>query len=161
MKNISPITGRPLPRWPSPRRDVELALDAAHAAKDAWGGSLAERAAVLNAIADVIEANLTMLAVAETWTTASRAGDAGGGHPLAVDHFRYFAGATRSLEAVPPRSTRTPSPTTSTSLWVVGQIIRSTSAPHGAWKIAPAWLPATARGQAGVAHPWSILKLAE
>ena len=60
MQNISPVTGHPFTEVArSTAEDVDLALDAAHAARDAWGGSsLAERAAVLNAIADAIEANL-------------------------------------------------------------------------------------------------------
>ena len=67
--NTTPINGEVLCEVArSTAEDVELALDAAHAAKDAWGeSSLAERAAVLNAVADAIEANLTMLAVAESW----------------------------------------------------------------------------------------------
>ena len=69
MANVSPVNGKPFCEVArSTAEDVELALDAAHAAKDAWGEtSLTERAAVLNAIADAIEANLEMLAVAETW----------------------------------------------------------------------------------------------
>ncbi len=101
MDNISPVTGKPFCEVArSTADDVELALDAAHAAKDAWGeASLAERAAVLNAIADAIEANLEMLAVAETWENGKPVRETlAADIPLAVDHFRYFAGATRSLE---------------------------------------------------------------
>ena len=66
--NISPITGQPLCQVPrSTAEDLELALDAAHAAKDAWGKtSVAERAIILNRIADRMEANLERLAEAET-----------------------------------------------------------------------------------------------
>jgi aldehyde dehydrogenase len=80
--------------------DVELALDAAHKAKGAWGRtSTTERANILNKIADRIEANLPMLAAAETWDNGkpireTMAADL----PLTVDHFRYFAGCIRAQE---------------------------------------------------------------
>ena len=80
--------------------DVEAALDAAHAAKDAWGRtSVAERALILNRIADRMEENLDLLALAETWDNGkpireTTAADV----PLAIDHFRYFAGAIRAQE---------------------------------------------------------------
>jgi aldehyde dehydrogenase len=80
--------------------DVEAALDAAHAAKEAWGRtSAAERAQILNRIADRIETNLEKLATAETWDNGkpireTMAADL----PLAIDHFRYFAGAIRAQE---------------------------------------------------------------
>jgi aldehyde dehydrogenase len=101
MKNVSPVIGQPFTEVArSTAEDVELALDAAHAAKDAWGEtSLPERAVVLYAIADAIEANLTMLAVAESWEHGKPVRETlAADIPLAVDHFRYFAGATRSLE---------------------------------------------------------------
>jgi acyl-CoA reductase-like NAD-dependent aldehyde dehydrogenase len=68
-ENLSPATGDPFCEVASSTpADVELALDAAHAAKDRWGATSAtDRAAVLNAMADAIEANLEMLAVAESW----------------------------------------------------------------------------------------------
>ena len=80
--------------------DVELALDAAHAAKGDWQRrSPAERAAVLNAVADAMEANLQMLAVAETWENGKPVRETVNADiPLAIDHFRYFAGAVRSDE---------------------------------------------------------------
>jgi aldehyde dehydrogenase len=80
--------------------DVELALDAAHAARDAWGRTApAERARMLNKIADRIEENLELLAYAETVDNGkpireTRAADV----PLAADHFRYFAGCIRAEE---------------------------------------------------------------
>src|SRR3954467_6843105 len=65
--NITPITGQPFCEVArSGAEDIELALDAAHAAKDAWGKtSQAERANILNKIADIMEANLAVLATAE------------------------------------------------------------------------------------------------
>ena len=70
--NISPVNGKPFCKIPrSSAEDIELALDAAHAAKGAWGRtSVAERSNLLLKIADRLEANLETLAVAETWTTA-------------------------------------------------------------------------------------------
>ena len=80
--------------------DIELALDAAHAAKDDWGEtSLAERSKVLNQIADAIEENLEMLAVAESWENGKPVRETlAADIPLAVDHFRYFASVIRAEE---------------------------------------------------------------
>ena len=99
--NISPVTGQVVCKIArSDAQDVEAALDAAHAAKNAWGRtSVGERALILNRIADRMEANLERLAVAETWDNGkpireTRAADV----PLAIDHFRYFAGVVRGQE---------------------------------------------------------------
>ena len=175
---VAPVTGqywrtRARPRAsPSPRcpksgpEDMELALDAAHAAKDAWGeASLTERAAVLNRIADAIEANREMLAVAETWENGKPVRETlAADIPLAVDHFRYFAGATRSLEG---SATEIDKDTVAyhfhEPLGVVGQIIPfNFPLLMAAWKMAPA----LAAGNCTVVKPasptpWSILKLAE
>ncbi|GGB02854.1 aldehyde dehydrogenase [Brucella endophytica] len=101
FENISPVTGRPLGEVArSDAADIEAALDAAHAAKDAWARtSVAERALILNRIADRMEENLDLLALAETWDNGkpireTTAADV----PLAIDHFRYFAGAIRAQE---------------------------------------------------------------
>jgi len=101
FEDISPITGRAFCEIPrSQKDDVERALDAAHAAKAAWGKTApAERASLLLRIADRMEQNLEMLAVAETFSNGkpireSLAADL----PLAVDHWRYFAGALRAQE---------------------------------------------------------------
>ena len=101
FENTSPINGRLLCEVArSDAKDIEAALDAAHAAKDAWGRtSPAERALLLNKIAQVMEDNLALLAEAETWDNGkpireTMAADL----PLAVDHFRYFAGAIRAQE---------------------------------------------------------------
>ena len=99
--NASPVTGQVVCKIArSDAQDVEAALDAAHAAKAAWGRtSVAERAAILNRIADRMEDNLERLAIAETWDNGkpireTRAADL----PLAIDHFRYFAGVVRAQE---------------------------------------------------------------
>src|SRR5215471_16224612 len=99
--NISPVTGKAVCKIArSEALDVGAALDAAHAAKDAWGRRcVVERAMILNRIADRMEANLEQLAVAETWDNGkpireTRAADV----PLAIDHFRYFAGVVRGQE---------------------------------------------------------------
>jgi aldehyde dehydrogenase len=99
--NTSPITGEVICKVArSEAADIEAALDAAHAAKDAWGKtSVATRAVILNKIADVIEANIPTLALAETWDNGkpireTTAADV----PLCVDHFRYFAGCIRAQE---------------------------------------------------------------
>ncbi|MFC1409573.1 aldehyde dehydrogenase [Streptacidiphilus sp. N1-12] len=80
--------------------DVEAALDAAHAAAPAWGRTAAgERANILNRIADRMEQNLEALAVAETWENGKPIRETlAADIPLAIDHFRYFAGAIRAQE---------------------------------------------------------------
>jgi len=101
FENPSPVNGKTFCEVArSTAEDIELALDAAHAAAPAWGKTpVAARADILNKIADRIEANLEMLAVGETWDNGkpvreTKAADL----PLAVDHFRYFAGAIRAQE---------------------------------------------------------------
>ena len=98
---VSPVTGQAYTRIPrSTAADIDLALDAAHAVKDTWGRtSVTERANILNAIADRMEANLEMLAVAETWSNGKAVRETlAADIPLAIDHFRYFAGAIRVQE---------------------------------------------------------------
>ena len=99
--NVTPITGLRIGEVArSTAEDIELALDAAHAAKDAWGRtSPAERARVLNKIADRMEEKLELLATVETIDNGkpireTKAADL----PLAIDHFRYFAGCIRAQE---------------------------------------------------------------
>jgi aldehyde dehydrogenase len=99
--NTSPITGEVICKIPrSEAADVEAALDAAHAAKTAWGNSsVATRAVILNKIADVMEQNLGLLALAETWDNGKPIRETTYADlPLAIDHFRYFAGAIRAQE---------------------------------------------------------------
>ncbi|MGG3912372.1 aldehyde dehydrogenase [Bacillus sp. es.034] len=101
FENVSPVTGQVFTKIArSNKDDVEKALDAAHAAKDAWGKtSVAERANILNKIADRMEENLEMLAVAETWDNGKPVRETMAADlPLAVDHFRYFAGCIRGQE---------------------------------------------------------------
>ncbi|MFI5729761.1 aldehyde dehydrogenase [Kribbella sp. NPDC051587] len=101
FENPTPVTGAnftEIARGTSD--DVELALDAAHGAAPAWGRtSPAERANILNKIADRMEANLELLAVAEAWDNGKAVRETlAADIPLAIDHFRYFAGALRAQE---------------------------------------------------------------
>jgi aldehyde dehydrogenase len=101
MENISPVDGKVFCEVPrSKAADVEKALDAAHAAAPAWGRtSVQERSRILLKIADVLEENLEMLAVAETWDNGKPVRETlAADLPLAVDHFRYYAGALRAQE---------------------------------------------------------------
>ena len=101
FEDISPVNGKPFCEIArGTAEDIELALDAAHKAAPAWGKTSAtERAAVLNRIADVIEANLELLAVAETWDNGKPIREPlNADLPLAADHFRYFAAAIRAQE---------------------------------------------------------------
>jgi aldehyde dehydrogenase len=99
--NPSPVTGENFTEIArGTADDVEKALDAAHGAADAWGRtSAAERANILNKIADRMEANLEKLAVAECWENGKPVRETlAADIPLAIDHFRYFAGAIRAQE---------------------------------------------------------------
>jgi aldehyde dehydrogenase len=101
FENVTPVTGEVFCEVArSQAEDIELALDAAHAAKESWKKtSPAERALILNKIADRIEANLEMLAVAETWDNGKPIRETlNADLPLCIDHFRYFAGAIRAQE---------------------------------------------------------------
>jgi aldehyde dehydrogenase len=166
-ENLSPATGEPFCEIAySTPDDIELALDAAHAAKRGWARtSVTDRAAVLNAIADAIEANLEMLAVAESWDNGKPVRETlNADLPLAIDHFRYFAGAIRGDEgAISEIDEHTVAYHFREPLGVVGQIIPfNFPLLMAAWKIAPA----LAAGNCTVVKPasptpWSILKLAE
>jgi aldehyde dehydrogenase len=99
--NPSPITGQPLCEVArSTAEDVEKALDAAHAAAPAWGRTpAAQRAVILNRIADRLEQNLEAIAVIETIDNGKAVRETMGADlPLAIDHFRYFAGVLRAQE---------------------------------------------------------------
>ncbi|MFD7658506.1 aldehyde dehydrogenase family protein [Actinosynnema sp. NPDC059797] len=97
----SPVTGEPFTEVArGTAEDVDRALDAAHGAARAWGRTpAAERATVLNEIADRVEDHLEALAVAETWDNGKPIRETlAADLPLAVDHFRYFAGVIRAQE---------------------------------------------------------------
>jgi aldehyde dehydrogenase len=99
--NSSPVDGQNFCQVArSSAADIDLALDAAHAASGKWGRtSAADRANILNKIADRIEQNLEKLAVAETWDNGKPVRETlAADLPLAVDHWRYFAGALRAQE---------------------------------------------------------------
>jgi aldehyde dehydrogenase len=101
FENLSPVTGQPFCEVArSTSEDIELALDAAHAARAAWGKtSTTERSNILLAIADRIEGNLEQLAVAETWDNGKPVREClAADLPLVVDHWRYFAAAIRAQE---------------------------------------------------------------
>ncbi|MBW1595647.1 aldehyde dehydrogenase [Streptomyces sp. JJ38] len=141
--NPSPVTGQDFCEVArSSAADIEAALDAAHAAADAWGTtSPAERARVLNRIADRIEENLEKLAVAETWENGKPVRETlAADLPLAVDHFRYFAGAVRAQEgSIGEIDADTVAYHFHEPLGVVGQIIPwNFPILMAAWKLAPA-----------------------
>src|SRR5664280_772808 len=101
FENISPVTGhRYCDVARSDADDIELALDAGHAAREAWGKtSPAERSNILLRIADRIEENLEYLAVVECWENGKAVRETlAADMPLVVDHFRYFAGVLRGQE---------------------------------------------------------------
>ncbi|MDQ1106416.1 aldehyde dehydrogenase [Nocardioides zeae] len=167
FENISPVNGKAfteIARGTS--EDIDAALDAAHAAAPSWGKtSVAERANILNKIADRIEENLAALAVAETWDNGKAVRETlAADLPLAVDHFRYFAGALRAQEGgISEIDSTTIAYHFHEPLGVVGQIIPwNFPILMAVWKLAPA----LAAGNAVVLKPaeqtpWSILKLFE
>jgi len=140
---ISPINGKPYTQVArSTAEDIELALNAAHAAADKWGRTpAAERANVLLKIADRIEANLEMLAYAETVDNGKAIRETlNADIPLSVDHFRYFAGCVRAQEgALSDLDADTVAYHFHEPLGVVGQIIPwNFPILMAAWKLAPA-----------------------
>lgn len=141
--NVSPVTGKVFCQAArSQAADIELALDAAHAARDAWGRtSPAQRAAALLKIADRLEANLEMLAVAETWDNGKPIRETlAADIPLAIDHFRYYAGCIRAQEgSLSEIDDDTVAYHFHEPLGVVGQIIPwNFPILMAAWKLAPA-----------------------
>ncbi len=141
--NVSPIDGKVFTQAArSGKEDIELALDAAHAAFPGWSKtSVTNRSNLLLKIADIIEANLELLAVVETIDNGkaireTRAADL----PLCVDHFRYFAGVIRSEEGtISEHDEHTVSINLHEPLGVVGQIIPwNFPLLMATWKIAPA-----------------------
>ncbi len=141
--NVSPVTGKNFCQIArSTEEDVNLALDAAHAAKDAWGKtSYAARAVILNKIADVMEANLEQIAIAETIDNGKPLRETTYVDiPLAIDHFRYFAGCIRAQEgSVCEVDETTVAYHFHEPLGVVGQIIPwNFPILMAVWKLAPA-----------------------
>ncbi|MFX3635595.1 MAG: aldehyde dehydrogenase [Candidatus Pristimantibacillus sp.] len=165
--NVSPVNNVSFCEVPrSTADDIELALDAAHDAKAAWGRtSVVERANILNRIADRMESNLEMLAVAETWDNGKPIRECMAADlPLAVDHFRYFAGSIRAQEGTLSQvDNDTVAYHFHEPLGVVGQIIPwNFPLLMATWKLAPA----LAAGNCVVLKPAeqtpaSILVLAE
>src|SRR5271169_280623 len=143
FENVTPVTGQVMCQIArSNAADVERALDAAHAAKAAWGKtSQTERGRMLEKIAQRIEDNLEMLATIETWDNGkpireTMAADI----PLAVDHFRYFAGVIRAQEgSISEIDANTIAYHYHEPLGVIGLIIpRNFPILMATWKLAPA-----------------------
>ncbi|GAA3852264.1 aldehyde dehydrogenase family protein [Brevibacterium ammoniilyticum] len=152
--NPTPVTGQPFTEVPaSTAEDIELALDAAHAAAPAWGKtSPTERANILLQVADRMAENLEMLAVAETWDNGKAVRETlNADLPLAVDHFRYFAAAIRTQEGgLSQLDEQTVAYHFHEPLGVVGQIIPwNFPILMAVWKLAPA----LAAGNAVVLKP--------
>ena len=167
VENLTPATGEAFTEVPkSTPEDIELALDAAHVAKDAWGeASPAERSRILNKVADVIEENVELLAVAESWENGKPVRETlAADIPLAADHFRYFASVIRGEEgSISEIDRHTYAYHFKEPLGVVGQIIPfNFPLLMAAWKLAPA----LAAGNCSVIKPasptpWSLLVLME
>ena len=167
FSNTSPVDGSVIAEFPrSNAADIDKALDAAHAAADAWGRtSVQERSHILLKIADRIEANLELLAVAETWDNGKAVRETlNADVPLAADHFRYFAGCIRAQEGSTAEiNDGTVAYHFHEPLGVVGQIIPwNFPLLMAAWKLAPA----LAAGNAMIFKPSEVtsltaLKLAE
>jgi aldehyde dehydrogenase len=141
--NVSPVIGQPFTEIARSRAaDVERALDAAHAAREGWSRtSVAERALILTKIADRMEENLGVLALAETIDNGKPIRETTAADlPLAIDHFRYFAGAIRAQEGgISQIDAETVAYHFHEPLGVVGQIIPwNFPILMAVWKLAPA-----------------------
>ena len=141
--NISPVNGKVFCQIPrSDKDDIELALDKAHAVREQWGTtSVTDRSNILLKIADRIEQNLELLAVAETWDNGKAIRETlAADIPLAADHFRYFAGCLRSQDGtIGEIDATTVAYHFHEPLGVVGQIIPwNFPILMAAWKLAPA-----------------------
>ena len=165
--NITPVTGEGFCEIPrSTEEDINLALDAAHAAKDAWGKtSITERSNILLKIADRIEQNLELLSVAETWDNGKAVRETlNADVPLCVDHFRYYAGCIRAQEGTMGEIDETTvSYQFHEPLGVVGQIIPwNFPLLMAVWKLAPALVTGNCIVMKPAEQtPVSILKLME
>ena len=143
FENPTPISGEVLCEIArSNEEDVNLALDAAHAAFPKWGKtSLTERANMLNKIADIMESNVNLLAAAETLDNGKPIRESiNADIALAIDHFRYFAGVIRAEEGtISEINSNTYSYHFKEPLGVVGQIIPwNFPILMAVWKLAPA-----------------------
>ena len=143
FENTSPVTGKVYCEVArSDEADVNLALDAAHGAKDRWAKtSVTDRAIVLNKIADRMETHLEMLALAETMDNGKPIRETlAADIPLAIDHFRYFAGCIRAQEgSISQINETTVAYHFHEPLGVVGQIIPwNFPILMAVWKLAPA-----------------------
>jgi aldehyde dehydrogenase len=141
--NISPVTGKTVCQIArSQAADIELALNAAHKAREAWAKTApAERAKLLNQIADRMEENLQLLAAVETIDNGKPIRETTAADiPLAIDHFRYFAACIRAQEGtLGELDNDTVAYHFHEPLGVVGQIIPwNFPILMGAWKLAPA-----------------------
>ncbi|MBP2280372.1 aldehyde dehydrogenase [Psychrobacter sp. PL19] len=141
--NTSPINGQTICQVArSKAADIEKALDAAHAAKDAWGKtSVTERSNLLLKLADSIEANLEHIAIAECYENGKPVRETlAADIPLAIDHLRYFAGVIRAQEGgISQIDDDTVAYHFHEPLGVVGQIIPwNFPILMAIWKIAPA-----------------------
>lgn len=137
------MTGQPLCEVASSgKKDIDLALDAAHKAKDKWAHtSVQDRAAILFKIADRMEQNLELLATAETWDNGKPIRETSAADvPLAIDHFRYFASCIRAQEGgISEVDSETVAYHFHEPLGVVGQIIPwNFPLLMASWKMAPA-----------------------
>lgn len=140
---ISPVDGTPFTEVArSNRDDVDRAVAAGHRAFASWSTtSAAERAAILNRIADRLEANLEQFAIAETWDNGKPVRETlAADMPLCVDHFRYFAGVIRAQEGgISQLDSHTVAYHFHEPLGVVGQIIPwNFPLLMATWKLAPA-----------------------
>ena len=154
FENPSPVTGRTFTEVArGDADDIERALDAAHGAARTWGRTSAtERAVILNKIADRMEEHLEMIAVAESWENGKPVRETlAADIPLAIDHFRYFAGAIRAQEgSLSEIDADTIAYHFHEPLGVVGQIIPwNFPLLMATWKLAPA----LAAGNAVVMKP--------
>jgi aldehyde dehydrogenase len=154
FENVTPVTGQVLCEIArSNAADIDRALDAAHAAKTAWGKtSTTERGRMLEKIALRMEENLEMLATVETWDNGKPIRETlAADLPLAIDHFRYFAGCIRAQEgSICEIDETTVAYHYHEPLGVVGQIIPwNFPLLMAAWKLAPA----LAAGNAVVLKP--------
>ncbi|MDO9712839.1 aldehyde dehydrogenase [Paracraurococcus lichenis] len=143
FENPSPVTGQVLCEVPrSTATDIELALDAAHAAREAWAQtSVQERSRLLNRVADRLEANLELLALVETLDNGKPIRETiHADMPLVVDHWRYFAGVLRGQEgSLSEIDADTVAYHYHEPLGVVGQIIPwNFPILMATWKLAPA-----------------------